>query len=63
MTKQANEGEGNRTAAKLFNKHETEFAKSGKVADAAAKAATAVDGPEGAELKKAEKVGLSKTRV
>ncbi|MBS0638820.1 MAG: hypothetical protein U1E70_07940 [Acetobacteraceae bacterium] len=54
---QANEGEGNKTAAQEYNKAQSEFAKSGKVQQAAEDAAVAVDGPEGEELRKAEEKG------
>ncbi|MDB5410044.1 MAG: hypothetical protein JWL84_4956 [Rhodospirillales bacterium] len=56
---QANEGEGNKTAARHYDKAQAEFAKSGKVADAARQAREAVDGPEGKELEKAEATGKS----
>jgi hypothetical protein len=56
-TTQQNEGEGNHTAAREFNKAQTDFAKSGKVKPAAEDAAAAVDGPEGAGLRKAEELG------
>ena len=52
-----NEGEGNHTAAREFNKAQTSFAKSGKVKPAAEDAAAAVDGPEGKELRQAELLG------
>jgi hypothetical protein len=54
---QANEGEGNRTAAREYNKAQSDFAKSGKVQQAAEDAAVAVDGPEGEELRRAEEKG------
>jgi hypothetical protein len=57
MSTQKNEGEGNRTAAKQYNDAQKSFAESGKVDPAAKDAARAVDGPEGAELRKAEEVG------
>jgi hypothetical protein len=57
MTTQKNEGEGNRTAAKQYNDAQKSFAESGKVDPAAKDAAKAVDGPEGAELRKAEEAG------
>ncbi len=49
-----NEGEGSRTAARDYNQAQTEFARSGKVQQAAQDAAVAVDGPEGEELRRAE---------
>ena len=57
MTTQKNEGEGNQTAAKQYNDAQKRFAESGKVAPAAKDAARAVDGPEGAGLRKAEELG------
>jgi hypothetical protein len=54
---QKNEGEGNHTAAREFNKAQTSFAKSGKVKHAAEDAAEAVDGPEGPKLREAEELG------
>ena len=54
---QQNEGEGNHTAAREFNKAQTDFAKSGKVKPAADDAASAIDGPEGEKLRQAEELG------
>jgi hypothetical protein len=63
MTKeQKNEGEGNRTAAREYNKDAQEFARSGKVEKSADKARKAVEGEEGESLKRAEKEGLKKAR-
>jgi hypothetical protein len=59
MAEQKNEGEGNHTAAREYNKAQQDFAKSGKVDQAAKDAARAVDGPEAADLKKAEAIGKS----
>jgi hypothetical protein len=56
---QPNEGEGNKTAARAFNKAEERFAKSGKVEKKAREAQQAVDGPEGKELAEAEAIGKS----
>ncbi len=56
---QQNEGEGNRTAAKKYNDEQAAFAKSGKVQAAAKEAKKAVEGPEAAKLKEAEKAGRS----
>lgn len=57
-TTQRNEGEGNRTAARQYNKATTAFAKSGKVAGAAAKAKQSLSSPkEAAEMKRAEAAG------
>jgi hypothetical protein len=57
---QKNEGEGNRTAAKEYNKATTEFAQSGKVEPAAEKAKRAVDSTEGADLRRAEEKGRAR---
>ena len=63
MTKsQKNEGEGNRTAAREYNKDQRSFVESGKVEKSAEKAKTAVDSDEAESLKKAEKEGLKKAR-
>ena len=59
MPTQANEGEGNRTAARAYNKDTQDFIKSGKVDEKAREAANAVDGPEAGELQKAEDAGKS----
>jgi len=59
---QKNEGEGNKTAARHYNEKTTAFAKSGKVDVAAKNAKKAVDGPEGKELRKAEKEGLKHSK-
>jgi hypothetical protein len=59
MPTQANEGEGNRTAAKAYNKATQDFIKSGQVDEKAREAANAVDGPEARELKQAEEAGKS----
>jgi hypothetical protein len=57
-----NEGEGNRTAARKFNKESREFAQSGKVDAAAEEAKEAVQGPEREELKEAEAKGRARAR-
>jgi hypothetical protein len=57
MGTQANEGEGNRTAAKAYNKGVQDFEKTGQVEKKAREAADALDGPEAAELKRAEEIG------
>ncbi len=59
MASQANEGEGNRTAAKAYNKGVQDFEKTGQVDKKAHEAADALDGPEAAELRKAEEIGKS----
>jgi len=60
--RQKNEGEGNRTAAREYNKATTAFAHSGKVAPAAKRAKESLEGPEGAQLRKAELTGLRKVK-
>ena len=52
-----NEGEGNKTAAREYNEKATEHAGSGKSEPAAKEAEAAIEGPEGDELRRAEKVG------
>jgi hypothetical protein len=61
--KQANEGEGNRTAARSYNQKAEAFAKSGKVEKKSREAALAVDGAEGAELARAEAAGAAKATI
>jgi hypothetical protein len=55
----ANEGEGNRTAARRYNKEQQRFAQSGGVADAASEAVRALDSDEKQELERAEATGKS----
>ena len=57
-----NQGEGNIEAGRRFNKAETEFAKSGKVSEAAKDARRAIESPENDELEKAKAEGLSHKR-
>ena len=59
---QQNEGEGNRTAAAEYNKGAERTAHSGKVEQAAREAEKAIDGSEGAELKRAEEKGRSHSK-
>jgi hypothetical protein len=54
---QANEGEGNRTATRAYNRKARQFAETGPVEAQARKAKADLDGPEGAELREAELVG------
>jgi len=60
--KQKNEGEGNKTAARQYNKDQREFVKSGRVDQAAEEAAEAVSGDEKDELKQAEETGRAKAK-
>ena len=62
MGKQKNEGEGNRTAAREYNKDTREFVESGKVEKSAQKARKAIESEEGSSLRRAEKEGLKKAR-
>jgi hypothetical protein len=57
-----NEGEGNRTAARHYNKETRDFVESGKVEKSADKARKAVDSDEGKDLKRAEKQGMKPAR-
>lgn len=59
---QRNEGEGNKTAARHYNKAASEFAQSGKVEEKAREARAAVEGEEAARLQRAENKGLRKAR-
>lgn len=56
-TTQKNEGEGNRTAAKVYNDATERFVKSGKVGPAAKKAEDSLGSSEAEELARAEKAG------
>lgn len=56
---QANEGEGNRTAARQYNQDTQQFIKSGRVPAKAQEAMAALDGAEGQELRRAEAAGKS----
>ena len=56
---QSNEGEGNRTAAREYNRRAERFAKSGAVEKKAKEAKKALEGAEGKELAEAEEIGKS----
>ena len=58
---QANEGEGNRTAARHYDEAVRRTVKSGKVEDKAREAEKALDGAEGAELAVAEEAGKQRS--
>lgn len=60
--KQKNEGEGNRTAARAYNRATERFAKSGRVSVQAERAKRAIESGEKAELDAAERAGKSKAR-
>lgn len=55
-----NEGEGNKTAAREYNKAQQRFVKAGQVEQAARDAERALDGAEGQELLDAEAAGKSR---
>lgn len=52
-----NEGEGNRTAARQYNKAQQKFVRSGAAESKGREARKALEGEEGAELRDAELVG------
>jgi hypothetical protein len=56
---QRNEGEGNKTAAREYNKEQHAFAKSGKVEGKAREAEQAMSGKEADQLREAEREGKS----
>lgn len=56
-TGQRNEGEGNRTAAREYNKAQQDFVRSGSVEEKAREAEAALEGKEGEELRRAEEKG------
>jgi hypothetical protein len=57
LSSSRNEGEGNKTAGRQYNEAQRRFVESGKVEDKAREAEEALDGPEKAELQKAEAIG------
>lgn len=59
---QGNEGEGSRTAALAYDHSQTEFAERADVTGLAEAAATALDGPEGTELRAAEAAGRARSK-
>lgn len=58
----ANEGEGNKTAARNDNDRTRAFVDAGKVDEAARAAEEALDGDEAEDLAEAEELGKSKAR-
>lgn len=56
---QRNEGEGNKTAAREYNRETTAFTKSGQVEAKAREAEQAMEGKEADEMRKAEREGQS----
>lgn len=64
MTEQTrNEGEGNRTAAREYNKEAREFAETKDVEAKAREAKAAVESDESEDLAKAEEEGKAKARA
>jgi hypothetical protein len=59
---QKNEGEGNRTAAREYNKDTREFIETGKVEKSAEKARKAVEDDKSGSLKRAEEKGRKPAR-
>ena len=57
MDKWKNQGEGDKESAEKYNRETREFAKSGKVEEAARDASEALDGSERDELLEAERAG------
>jgi hypothetical protein len=57
-----NQGEGNRTAARRYNKDTRDFVKSGKVEKTAEKAREVLESDEGERLKRAEEKGRAQAR-
>lgn len=56
---QRNEGEGNKTAARAYNRDTTGFTRSGQVEGKAREAKQAMQGGEADKLRKAEREGKS----
>jgi hypothetical protein len=54
-----NEGEGNKSAAKVFDRSQSEFARHGDVAGQANAAKSALEGSEREGMEKAEEIGKS----
>jgi hypothetical protein len=62
MTRQKNEGEGNRTADRNYRKRTKEFIASGRVGAAAKSAAKAMSTAERKQLEEAEAAGKARAR-
>jgi hypothetical protein len=56
-SKQPNEGEGNRTAARRYNEAQRRFVQSGQVEEKAREAKKALEGSEQREMERAEAIG------
>jgi hypothetical protein len=61
-SRQRNEGEGNRTAARQYNEAQRRFVESGKADEKAREAEHALDTPEKKVMERAEAVGKSHKR-
>jgi Protein of unknown function (DUF2934) len=57
----ANEGEGNRSAARAFNREQTAFARHEDVEAKAREAEKALEGAQGAQLRRAEEKGKTRS--
>lgn len=62
MSDRKNEGEGNRTAARAYDKATKAFARSGRVEKGAEEARRALEGDERAELQRAEQAGAARAK-
>lgn len=60
--RQKNEGEGNRTAAREYNRDTREFIEKEDVGKLAEQARKDVEGPQGDELRRAEEEGKRKAK-
>jgi hypothetical protein len=58
-SRQRNEGEGNKTAARRYNEAQRQFVRSGRVDEQAEAAEKAIDSAERSELERAELIGRS----
>ena len=61
LSSSRNEGEGNKTAGRQYNEAQRRFVESGQVEDKAREAEKALEGPERAELQKAEAIGKDRS--
>ena len=62
MPRDRNEGEGNRTAARVYNDATERFAKSGRVEESGERAKQALESGERRDLERAEEIGKSRMR-
>jgi len=63
LPRERNEGEGNKTAARRYDRAVEATVRSGSVDERARAAARALDGPEGNELRRAEAVGKQRGKT